>query len=71
MWPLLAAASVAGRMAFFREVDGDKGISVAADVEKGMVELFHKHVLWGDIVSSLRRVAWDFALPWRWGFRWD
>src|ERR1700727_2588018 len=26
-------------------------------VEKGLVELVHKHVLWADIVDSLRRVA--------------
>lgn len=30
-------------------------------VERGMVELFHKHVLWQDIVSSLRRVAIGFG----------
>ena len=31
-------------------------------VEKGLVELLHKHVLWADIGDSLRRVAIGFGL---------
>jgi NitT/TauT family transport system permease protein len=32
------------------------------NVEKGIVELFNKHVLWADIEDSLRRVAIGFGL---------
>ena len=31
------------------------------DVGKGFLELIHKHVLWGDIIDSLRRVAIGFG----------
>jgi NitT/TauT family transport system permease protein len=31
------------------------------EVEKGMVELVHKHVLWNDIIDSMRRVAIGFG----------
>ena len=65
--------SVAGGVALFGACGrGRKVFPSPLRVEKGMVELLHKHVLWGDIGG--------FAAPrgdriWRgracWGFRWD
>ncbi|NYF78081.1 ABC transporter permease [Granulicella arctica] len=40
---------------------GTKVFPSPLEVEKGMVELIHKHVLWNDIVDSLRRVALGFG----------
>jgi NitT/TauT family transport system permease protein len=40
---------------------GTKVFPSPLEVEKAMVELIHKHVLWNDIVDSLRRVAVGFG----------
>ena len=60
-WPLLAAGLMLSVWHFSVQWTGSKVFPSPLMVEKGMVELFHKHVLWGDIGSSLGRVAIGFG----------
>ncbi|MBV8513865.1 MAG: ABC transporter permease [Acidobacteria bacterium] len=61
-WPLLAALLLLAMWHFSVIWTGTKVFPSPLSVEKGLVELFHKHVLWADIAESLRRVAIGFGL---------
>jgi NitT/TauT family transport system permease protein len=61
-WPLLAAVLLLGVWHFSVIWTATKVFPSPLAVEKGLVELFHKHVLWADIEDSLRRVAIGFGL---------
>ena len=60
-WPAAAAALLLAVWHYSVRWTGTTIFPSPLQVEKGMVELFHKHVLWQDIVSSLRRVAIGFG----------
>jgi NitT/TauT family transport system permease protein len=60
-WPLLAAILFFALWHFLLLWSGTKVLPAPLQVEKGMVELFHRNVLWQDIGSSLRRVAVGFG----------
>jgi NitT/TauT family transport system permease protein len=60
-WPLLAAALLLATWHYSVLWTGTKVFPSPLSVEKGLVELFHKHVLWADISNSLRRVAIGFG----------
>src|SRR3984957_10414716 len=61
-WPLLAAAVLLAIWHYSVIWTATKVFPSPLAVEKGLVELFHKHVLWADIEDSLRRVAIGFGL---------
>jgi len=61
-WPLLATALLLAVWHFSVLWTGTKVFPSPISVEKGVVELFHKHVLWADIGDSLRRVGLGFGL---------
>ena len=61
-WPLLAALLLLAVWHYSVIWTGTKVFPSPLSVEKGLVELFHKHVLWADIGDSLRRVAIGFGL---------
>jgi NitT/TauT family transport system permease protein len=61
VWPLLALSAALALWYFSVRWSGTKVFPSPLEVEKAMVELFHKHVLWNDIVDSLRRVAIGFG----------
>jgi NitT/TauT family transport system permease protein len=61
-WPLLAALVLLVTWHYSVVWTGTKVFPSPLSVEKGLVELFHKHVLWADIGDSLRRVAIGFGL---------
>jgi NitT/TauT family transport system permease protein len=61
LWPLLAAAVLLTLWHFAVIWSHTKIFPAPLQVEKGMVELFHKNVLWQDIGNSLRRVAIGFG----------
>jgi NitT/TauT family transport system permease protein len=61
LWPLLAAAVLLALWHFAVIWSHTKIFPAPLQVEKGMVELFHKNVLWQDIGNSLRRVAIGFG----------
>src|ERR1700735_459398 len=60
-WPMLAAAALLALWHFSVLWTGTKVFPSPLSVEKGIVQLFHKHVLWADIGDSLRRVALGFG----------
>jgi NitT/TauT family transport system permease protein len=61
-WPLLAALLLLATWHYSVIWTGTKVFPSPLMVEKGLVELFQKHVLWADIRDSLRRVAIGFGL---------
>jgi NitT/TauT family transport system permease protein len=61
-WPLLTAALLLTVWHYSVIWTATKVFPSPLSVEKGLVELVHKHVLWADIVDSLRRVAIGFGL---------
>ena len=61
LWPLLASGLLLVAWYYSVRWTGTKIFPSPLQVEKGMVELFHKNVLWSDIGSSLRRVAIGFG----------
>jgi NitT/TauT family transport system permease protein len=61
IWPLLAAALVLALWHYSVIWTATKVFPSPALVGKGLLELFHKHVLWADISDSLRRVAFGFG----------
>jgi NitT/TauT family transport system permease protein len=61
-WPLLAALVLLAIWHYSVVWTGTKVFPSPLSVEKGFVELVHKHVLWADIGDSLRRVAIGFGL---------
>jgi NitT/TauT family transport system permease protein len=60
-WPLLATAFFLALWQYSVIWSGTKIFPSPRDVERGMVELIHQHVLWADITDSLRRVAIGFG----------
>jgi NitT/TauT family transport system permease protein len=56
-WPIAAAAMLLCVWHYSVLWTGTKVFPSPLSVEKGITELFHKHVLWADIADSLRRVA--------------
>jgi NitT/TauT family transport system permease protein len=60
-WPLLATALLLALWHYSVAWTATKIFPSPLDVEKGIAELIHKHVLWADIVDSLRRVAIGFG----------
>jgi len=61
-WPLLAAALLLAAWHWSVRWSGTKVFPSPLNVEKGLVELWRKHVLWADIADSLRRVGLGFGL---------
>ena len=61
-WPLVAAAILLALWHFSVILTATKVFPSPLNVEKGLIELFHKHVLWADIGDSLRRVAIGYSL---------
>ncbi|HEY4906091.1 MAG TPA: ABC transporter permease [Candidatus Acidoferrum sp.] len=61
-WPLLTAAVLLAVWHYSVIWTATKVFPSPLSVEKGLVELAHKHVLWADITDSLRRVAIGFGL---------
>ncbi len=61
-WPIVAAGFLLAVWHFSVVWTATKVFPSPLSVEKGLVGLFHKHVLWADILDSLRRVAIGFGL---------
>jgi len=61
-WPVIAVALLLAVWHYSVVWTGTKVFPSPLDVEKGVAELAHKHVLWADIGDSLRRVAAGFGL---------
>jgi NitT/TauT family transport system permease protein len=61
-WPLLAAALLLALWHYSVVWTATKVFPSPLSVEKGLVQLIQKHVLWADIGDSLRRVALGFGL---------
>jgi NitT/TauT family transport system permease protein len=60
-WPVLAAALLLAIWHYSVIWTATKVFPSPVNVEKGLAELFRKHVLWADIGDSLRRVAIGFG----------
>jgi NitT/TauT family transport system permease protein len=60
-WPVLAAAVLFALWHYLVIWSGTKVFPAPLQVERGLVELVHKNVLWQDIGNSLRRVAIGFG----------
>lgn len=60
-WPVLASALLLALWYASVRWSGTKIFPSPYEVEKGMAELLRHHVLWRDIVDSLRRVAVGFG----------
>jgi NitT/TauT family transport system permease protein len=60
-WPVFAAAVLLALWHYSVIWTATKVFPSPSSVEKGIVELFHKHLLWADIADSLRRVALGFG----------
>jgi NitT/TauT family transport system permease protein len=60
-WPVLTAALLLLLWHYSVLWTGTQIFPSPLAVEKGLVELLHKHVLWADIGDSLRRVAIGFG----------
>ncbi|MGH9530358.1 MAG: ABC transporter permease [Terriglobales bacterium] len=60
-WPLLASGVLLAVWQYSVIWTHTNIFPSPLQVEKGMIELFHKNVLWNDIGSSLRRVAIGFG----------
>jgi NitT/TauT family transport system permease protein len=56
-WPLLASALFLAVWHYAVVISATKIFPSPLEVERGFAELAHKHVLWPDILDSLRRVA--------------
>jgi NitT/TauT family transport system permease protein len=61
VWPVLAAALLLAVWQYSVLWTGSKVFPAPLQVQKGMIELFQKNVLWQDIGNSLRRVAIGFG----------
>jgi NitT/TauT family transport system permease protein len=61
LWPILASALLLALWHYSVVWSGTKVFPSPREVEKGMGELLRHHVLWRDIVDSLRRVAVGFG----------
>ena len=61
VWPLLALGLLLAAWQFSVQWSGTRIFPSPLSVEKGVVELLHRHVLWSDILDSLRRVAVGFG----------
>jgi NitT/TauT family transport system permease protein len=61
VWPLLALSAALAFWHISVHWSGTKVFPSPFEVEKAMVELIHKNVLWKDILDSLRRVAIGFG----------
>lgn len=61
-WPLLAAALLLALWHYSVLWTATKVFPSPVSVEKGLVQLLDRHVLWADIGDSLRRVAFGFGL---------
>jgi NitT/TauT family transport system permease protein len=61
-WPLIAAALLLAIWHYSVVWTATRVFPSPMNVENGIVELFHKHVLWADIGDSLRRVAIGFGV---------
>src|SRR6201987_2183645 len=57
MWPLLASAALLLVWYYAIVLSGTKIFPSPHEVQRGFAELSRKHVLWPDILDSLRRVA--------------
>jgi NitT/TauT family transport system permease protein len=62
VWPIAAAALLLCLWHYAIVWTGTKIFPSPLNVEKGIAELMNKHVLWADIVDSLRRVAIGYGL---------
>jgi NitT/TauT family transport system permease protein len=62
LWPILAAALLLAAWHYSVVWTGTKIFPSPQAVWRGILELVHKHVLWADIIDSLRRVAVGFGL---------
>jgi NitT/TauT family transport system permease protein len=60
-WPALALAALLLFWYYAVRWSGTKVFPSPVEVENGMAELLRHHVLWGDIVDSLRRVALGYG----------
>lgn len=60
-WPWLALAAFLGLWYYAVRWTDTRVFPSPLDVERGLIELLHKHVLWGDIIDSLRRVLLGFG----------
>ncbi len=60
-WPWLVLAALLGLWYCAVRWTGTRVFPSPLEVERGLTELLHKHVLWGDIVDSLRRVLLGFG----------
>ena len=60
-WPILASALLLALWYYSVRWTGTKVFPSPREVEKGLGELLRHHVLWRDIVDSLRRVAIGFG----------
>jgi NitT/TauT family transport system permease protein len=61
LWPMLASALLLVLWHYAVLWSGTKVLPSPLQVERGMLELLYKNVLWQDIGSSLRRVAIGFG----------
>ncbi|HEX4022046.1 MAG TPA: ABC transporter permease [Acidobacteriaceae bacterium] len=60
-WPVLVMALFLALWHYSVVWTATKIFPSPLEVEKGLIELLRKHVLWGDIIDSLRRVAISFG----------
>lgn len=61
LWPVLAMAAALVLWDVSVRWSGTKVFPSPLEVERGLVELIHQHVLWNDIADSLRRVLIGFG----------
>lgn len=61
LWPLLTLLCCLGVWHVAVRISGTTVFPSPAQVLRGTVELAHKHVLWDDILDSLRRVVLGFV----------
>lgn len=60
-WPILASALLLALWHYSVRWSGTKVFPSPLEVEKGTAELLRHHVLWRDIIDSLRRVALGYG----------
>lgn len=61
LWPILVCGALLMLWHYSVVWTGTKVFPSPLDVEKGLISLLHKNVLWNDIADSLRRVALGFG----------
>jgi NitT/TauT family transport system permease protein len=61
LWPIVAFVLLIALWHYSVLWTGTKVFPSPLSVEKGIIELLYKHVLWADIADSLRRVAIGFG----------